>query len=206
MKVIVACILALVVCGVSFSQNQDSVRQDSLDRIVSSLSQQLEAYERLIQQNGQKRKQDSIARADLMRRIQLLQENEKVTEVSLREQIREIEKRDSARNAQQRKKILDVRTTTPGYQVIPFRDSLFTIYTKLGPVKAEDRASNVSEKIEILVRDDYFFPDSLITQEHDGTVDVTYHNLIVTSVSDWDALWAETSKEQLAEKVSTNHL
>ncbi|MEM6641902.1 MAG: mechanosensitive ion channel family protein [Bacteroidota bacterium] len=198
-KTLIFCLTTFLLVN-AYGQASDSVQQDSLDRIVKSLSQQLSTYERLIRQNTQKRKQDSLARVDLMKRIQLLQENDKVTEVSLREQIREIELRDSVRNALQRQKILGLRSTTIGHPVVPYRDTLFTIYTKLGPVKAEDRASNVTEKIEILIRDDYFYGDSLTTSEHDGTVDVTYQNLIVTSVSDWDALWAETTKELLADQ------
>ena len=65
---------------------------------------------------------------------------------------------------------------------------------------AEERAKSVTEKIELLVRDDYFYPDSLAISSHDGTIDVIYNDLIVTSVSDWDALWADgVSKDSLAE-------
>lgn len=178
----------------------DSVQSDSIQRRIKSLNQQLVTYERLILQNKQKRKQDSLARVDLMRRIQLLQESGQVNQATLREQIREIELRDSIRNAEQKNRILKLKENNKGYVVAPNGDSLFTIYTKLGPVMAMDRAANVTEKIELLVRDDYFFPDSLYVESHEGTVDLMYQNLIVTSISDWDALWVDgESKESLAQ-------
>lgn len=180
--------------------NADSLKKDSVQRKLNSLTQQLSTYERLLLQTKQKRKQDSLARVDLMRRIQLLQESGQVNQATLREQIREIELRDSARNAEQKNRILKLKESNKGYVVAPAGDSLFTIYTKLGPVMAADRAANVAEKIELLVRDDYFFTDSLYVEGHEGTVDLMYQNLIVTSISDWDALWVEgASKETLAQ-------
>ena len=169
------------------SQDAD-FQNDSIQRKVNSLSQQLETYERLIQQNKRQRKQDSLARVDLMKRIQLLQESDKVSQATLRNQIKEIERRDSARNAAQKNRILKLRESNKGHLVAPKGDSLFTIYTKLGPVMAEDRAANVSEKIELLIRDDYFYADSIYVEEHEGTMDIMYRNMIVTSISDWDAL------------------
>ncbi len=184
----------------AFGQTSEN-QSDSVQRKLNSLTQQLGTYQRLLNQNKLQRKQDSLARIDLMKRIQLLQESDKFNQVSLREQIREIELRDSARNAAQKSKILKLRETIKGFVVAPDEDSLFTIYTKLGPIMAEERAVNVSEKIDLLIRDDYFFVDSLYIDEHEGTVDIMYRNLIVTSVSDWDALWIEgESKESLANK------
>ena len=179
--------------------SQDSLRSDSIQRTVNSLNQQLNTYERLLDENIHRRRQDSLARVDLLKRIQLLQESDKLSQATLREQIREIERRDSARNAEQRERILRLRESTKGYTVKPLGDSLFTIFTKLGPVMAEERASNVSEKLKLLVRDDFFYPDSLYREEHGGTIDVMYQNLIITSVSDWDVLWVEgISKDSLA--------
>lgn len=193
LKVVLLCLVATV------SLAQDTIQVDSTNRVIQSLQQQLTTYERLIKGNSLRRKQDSLARVDLMRRIQLLQESDVVTQATLRGQIRQIEKRDSVRNAQQQNRIIELRSTTLGYPVVPFKDTLFTIFTKLGPIQAGDRASNVTKKIEILVRDDYFYPDSLMAEERDGTVDIMYRKLIVASISDWDALWMSAlSKSDLA--------
>ncbi|WP_420316177.1 mechanosensitive ion channel domain-containing protein [Ekhidna sp.] len=200
MKKLIIVLSILMFSVGAFGQTSEN-QSDSVQRKLNSLTQQLGTYQRLLNQNKLQRKQDSLARIDLMKRIQLLQESDKFNQVSLREQIREIELRDSARNAAQKSKILKLRETIKGFVVAPDEDSLFTIYTKLGPIMAEERAVNVSEKIDLLIRDDYFFVDSLYIDEHEGTVDIMYRNLIVTSVSDWDALWIEgESKESLANK------
>ncbi|MEQ9467454.1 MAG: mechanosensitive ion channel family protein [Ekhidna sp.] len=185
--------------SIAIAQAQDSIRSDSTDQVLKNYTQQIKAYERLLGQNDLRRKQDSLARVELLSRIQLLQESDKLNQVTLRNQIREIEKQDSVRNAEQRERILKLREETKGYVVAPLNDSLFTIFTKLGPVRAEERTSNVTQKIEFLIRDDFFYPDSLHYEEHEGTIDVMYSDLIVTSVSDWDALWVEgVTKDSLA--------
>ena len=213
MKKFLLALLSFFIIQMAIGQETtDSTEVSEIDRTLNSLNQQLETYERLLIQNDEKRKQDSLARVDLLTQIQLLQESDRVNEASLREQIREIERRDSLRSASQKQRILELRSSTVGYDVVPLGDSLFTIFTKLGPVMAKDRASSVTQKIEILIRDDYFFADSLFIEEHESTMDIMYRNLIVTSVSDWDALWvqgenksslANVYKDQILEFVSS---
>ena len=206
----------LVVFQITFGQaTGDSSDSVAMERELNSRNQQLETYQRLLNQSKQKQEQDSLVRVDLMKRIRLLQKSDKGSQTTLQNQIRKIEQRDSARNARQKQRILEPGKNTRDFQVAPFKDSLFTIYTGLGPVMADERASNVSEKIRLLIRDDFFFPDSLYIQEHEETIDVMYQNLIITSVSDWDALWVEgenksslagTYKDQIADfiKVARN--
>ena len=191
------CIVFLLISTFVFSQEEAAT--DSVEKHINSLTQQLETYEKLLQENNEKRKQDSLARVDLFKRIQLLQESDKVNQATLREQIRAIEERDSIRKAKQRARAKDLRNSTKAFIIAPLGDSLFSIYTKLGPAMAEDRAKNVTQKIEQFVSDDFFYEDSLTIVSQGGTIDVVYSDLIVTSVSDWDVLWVEgISKDSLA--------
>lgn len=181
------------------TKGQDSLRTDSIGRKLNSLNQQLETYERLLGRSKQKQQEDSLVKLDLLKQIQLLKDIQQGNLPSLEEQIGMVERKDSTRNAQQKLEILELSASVKGHVVNPFQDSIFTIYTKLGPILAKERASNVTEKIEILARDDIFFPDSLIIEEHGGTMDVMYKKLIITSISDWDALWMQgETKRSLA--------
>ncbi|MEM9897409.1 MAG: mechanosensitive ion channel family protein [Bacteroidota bacterium] len=189
---LLAILLFHVVC---YSQNPDE-EVDSVSRQLKSLNQQLESYSRIIKRNNQRRVEDSLARISLLAQIAQLKENDLYSQALLKQQIREIELRDSARNAARKFRILQLKEKTKGFVVQPFNDSLFTIYTKLGPVMPEERARNVEEKIKLLVRDDFYLADSLLLQEQEGTIDIMYQNLIVTSISDWDALWVENTSQQ----------
>lgn len=164
---------------------------------TQTIADRLAKYEILLRQNDEKSRQDSLARVDLMKRIQLLQESDKVAQATLRDQIKEIERRDSLRIQEQRQRIDDLKVENMGFPVVPFKDTLFTIYSKLGTMSADERADNISSKIELLVRLDEFFSDSLIVEEQGGTMDLIYSDVIITSISDWDALWADIGPKGL---------
>lgn len=190
-KIVFVWMILLAVAGFG----QAEVSQDSVENQVNALKQQLDDYEQLLNANHQQRKQDSLVRVDLLTRIQLLQESQNRSQANLKEQI----KRDSLSDAIRRAKINELRGKTKAYTVSPLGDSLFCFYTKLGPITANERAVSVSEKIEVLISDDFFYQDSLQTVAQDGTVDVMYGDLIVTSVSDWDVLWLNgADKDSLA--------
>ena len=57
---------------------------------TQTITDRLAKYELLLRQNDQKSRQDSLARVDLMKRIQLLQESDKVAQATLRNQIKEM--------------------------------------------------------------------------------------------------------------------
>ena len=176
----------------------DSVDTE-MEQQLKSLTQQLEIYERLLNQSNEAKKQDSLSGAELLKQIQQLQAGDNAIKLSLLEQISEIEQQDSLRTAQQKQDLIALRASTGGFVVTPFGDSLFTIYAGLGPLTAETRALYVTDKIELLIRDNYFYPDSLYTREGSTTIDIMYRNLIVIGISGWDVLWEQRgSKEALA--------
>ncbi|MEO9483881.1 MAG: mechanosensitive ion channel family protein [Ekhidna sp.] len=185
MKKISILVLSLLTFHVASAQVQSDSVDKAMEQKLSVLSQQLETYQRLLDQSDLKRKEDSLVRANLMERLQLLQAT--ANDESLSERA----KYDSIQEAEQKQRTLELRGDTKGFNVNPIDDSLFVIYTRLGHVKPEERAANVSEKIEILVKSDFFFPDSLYIKDHDSTLDIMYKGLIVTSISDWDAFWVQ---------------
>ena len=193
--------LTLFLNGLHAQTGQDSTALDSVDQQISELSTQLENYEKLLRANREKRMEDSLARVDLLRRIRLLQESDELNQATLREQIKAIETRDSARNADQRVRIQQLKQTNNGHLVDPLKDSLFTVYTKLGPMTAEARAKRITTNIEKLVAADFFYEDSLKIVQEEGTFDILYEGTILCSISDWDVLWVEEiSKASLAER------
>ncbi len=165
-----------------------------------SLSRQLQQYERVIEEFKQKNLRDSLKKIELLNQIGRLKTNDRQLRDELLGQVREIELKDSIRNARRKEKILDLKETVSGHVVAPFQDTLFIVYLKIGPVLPEERAASVSQKIELLYDDNAFNPDLLQIVDHESTVDVMYQDMIVTSVTEWDALWFEKSMIQLAEE------
>jgi small-conductance mechanosensitive channel len=76
--------------------------------------------------------------------------------------------------------------TEPGYPVV-FNDTLFYVYSKLGPFSPADRAKAIVERITSLSDDPFFKADSLYTAESELTTDIMYKDRVIMSVTDGDA-------------------
>ncbi|MTH14300.1 mechanosensitive ion channel family protein [Flavobacterium sp. LC2016-01] len=86
-----------------------------------------------------------------------------------------------------------------GYPVVPFKDTLFYVYNKVGSFSAENRAKAITEKIKSLYENDLFEADSLKTITSDISVDIVYKgDLILMSVLNADAASENKSAEEIA--------
>lgn len=172
---------------------------DSLDKVINdSVQSQISNYKKLVKESALKNEEDSIRKAELIQKIALLEERDKFKQAELIGQIKEIEKKDSIRNAARSNKVLEMKQSAKGYPVAPFKDTLLFIYVKIGPVYPKERAASTSKKIRLLYDDDFFKPDSLMVIDNEASVDIVYGDLIVLSISDWDALWEDQTKSELA--------
>jgi small-conductance mechanosensitive channel len=88
-----------------------------------------------------------------------------------------------------------------GFPVAPFKDTLFFIYNKIGSFKAENRATAIAERIDLLYKDPFYSPDSLTISASDVSIDIIYkRDLIIMSVTEADAKVAGDSSFSLAQK------
>jgi small-conductance mechanosensitive channel len=203
---VISLLAALISCFNSHAQLADSLvaKSDSVEQakraqyISDSIANQLEEYSNLVRRSEQKRIDDSVKKVELLQQITLLKENDKLKQADLLRQVRNIEIQDSTRKAEQLKKINQLKETAVGYPVTPFGDTLFMVFTKLGPVMPKERAANIAKKIEVLYHDDNFKPDSLQVILNESTADITFGEMILMSVTDTDALWVGKEKKALA--------
>ncbi|TDQ19464.1 mechanosensitive ion channel-like protein [Algoriphagus boseongensis] len=95
--------------------------------------------------------------------------------------------------------IISDTLTLPGYPVYGSnQDTLFLVYSRLGSLKAEDRAARVTQRIYELARNDRYNSDSLKLEEIEGTMDVLYGDQIIVSISSLDAKNYGAGVEELA--------
>lgn len=180
--------------GVVAAQQAELPEPDSVSRTLQQMNADIVRYR-------EKQRQDSLARIQLLTEIETLRESEERVKSEFLNRLEALETQDSTHTAQQQHLVQTAREKSRGYPVAPDEDTLFFIYAKLGPVSALERATSVSQKIEKLIEDDRFFADSLRVTDLEATADVLYGQLILTSVTDWDALWLDAdSKDSLAVK------
>lgn len=151
------------------------------------------------------RRMDSIKVADSLRRAALLTEIEslKGTEANRQRQellkrLKEEEAEDSIRAARFADQLTKLKATAKGFPVLPFGDTLFLIYTKVGSFSAAERAKAISDKIKNLYSDYEFKPDSLVVNRAATNSEIVFQDLVVMGISEMDALWFDKSQDQLA--------
>lgn len=168
-----------------FAQNNDSLNAVNINEYKSRLA--------LLEQQ---RIADSIKRAELERKLQTTDNTDKD---KLQKEIDALNSRDSQRLADKKARIDSLRASSKSYPVIGFfKDTLFAIYTKQGSFSAKDRADAITEKIHVLGDNYNFTADSIKIVDAESTADVISGSTIIVSISEDDALWNDTTKEELA--------
>ncbi|QNE39801.1 mechanosensitive ion channel family protein [Hymenobacter sp. NBH84] len=154
----------------------------------------------------QLRQLDSLRRQNTDRLAQLQQEllslkgqgQDRTRERELVQELRTMQWADSLRHLRARQHIDSLKRHARGYPVVPHDDTLFYVYTKLGPFSPQERANLIAEKVQRLESDVFFRPDSLRLYPSEQTIDLMYGALVIQSISDNDALWLDTSRDSLA--------
>ncbi|HEY9115475.1 MAG TPA: mechanosensitive ion channel family protein [Bacteroidales bacterium] len=170
----------------------EKIKSDSaLNANLVDLNDNLTIYEA-------QRIEDSLLKVKLEQELQLVRKNDTKAIEEFRLKIKEIEEKDSIRKAQQQAKILILKTATSGFPVAPFKDTLFAIYSNIGPFSPAERAENINNKIKSIYKAGGFNADSLIVIDTFGYSNIMYNKEIITSLSDVDAMWYSKTRGQLA--------
>jgi small-conductance mechanosensitive channel len=85
-----------------------------------------------------------------------------------------------------------------GAPVVPFQDTLFYIYTGIGPATPADRAKMVAEKIRKVYRSEYLVADSMQIHEAGNITLITYRETVIIAVTDEEAEVAGKTRRILA--------
>jgi small-conductance mechanosensitive channel len=82
--------------------------------------------------------------------------------------------------------------------VVPFNDTIFYIYTKLGPYSPDARALNIEKRMQELAGEIMFSSDSLMIVSDGHILDIVYNDVIIMSVTDADTVFFHQSKNDIA--------
>lgn len=179
----------LFVTNSLFAQRDTSHAADSF---FTSQSQQLKELEKI-------RIDDSLKRAALENTISELKSTDQVKKQELLQELEDMKMREAGRIAMKKQKFDSLRAFIKGFPVTPFfGDTLFSVYNKLGSFSAQERAAEVTRRIRKLADNYFFTKDSLQVVAAETTVDIVYGDDIITSISENDALWHNTTREELA--------
>ena len=198
MKLKSALVLSLLLlAGLSFAQNTASdstaVKTDSLNaELLNRLNIRLAENENL-------RIADSIQKAELEEKLNALKTTDNLQKADLIRQIDALRSREIERRSGTGIIVDSLRKNAKSFPVTGlFNDTLFFIYSKLGSFSAHDRAEAISERIKNLGGKYGFGIDSLQLIRTESTIDIVYRESIIVSITAKDALWNNTTMEELA--------
>lgn len=142
-----------------------------------------------------KAKDDSLVR-ELRMQIQEL----KLQSIIMQGQLEESGKNsreDSLRQALRKARIDSLRNIIQGVPLVVEGDTLFRLYDRKGGMMPEERVKDIYESIMESGKSIKFIPDSVYVFEGDYTTDIMAGNSVIMSVTDNDAIWQNTTRQEL---------
>ena len=143
---------------------------------------------------------DSIRLLHLKKEIQKLGAEDNSQKKALTAERDEIMDRDSVRYQILKLKIDSLRSVVTGFPVVLDQDTLFYVYAKLGSYTPRERADAQTRRLLNLSKDYFFNGDSLRISSADLTTDILYKDNVIKSISEMDAIWGNSTREDLALK------
>ncbi len=148
----------------------------------------------------ERHRQDSIRIQEMTLQLQEMRLNEIVLRTELDDAHNRNLATDSLKRVEQRRSIDSLRALTPGVPVLVDGDTLFTLYAKRGGHSALDRAASVNDIILKIGKDRKLHKDSVYTFDSEYYVDIMYGDKVIASITDQDALWQNTTRQELAQQ------
>jgi small-conductance mechanosensitive channel len=188
-------VVALLLMGLTTWAQTDSLNfnEDSANVVL------LMEYNKKLTDIEQQHVADSIKKADLEIQLNALKTTDNLQKEKLLQQLKVVEEKETLRIIDKKNRIDSLRSSAKGFPVLSDAgDTLFFIYSKIGASTPQERAINITKKINMLYNDDFLKIDSITIVKSENTFDLVYGQTIIMSVSETDAIWYNMSMPDLA--------
>ncbi|MGB0166585.1 MAG: mechanosensitive ion channel family protein [Luteibaculum sp.] len=190
--------LFFLVCHAALG-SQPQQDSSSLARKDSMLAIQQKQSKALLQTADSLHLADSLEQENILSQIEALQASDERKKQELKQRLDSLALIQTKRQERIKWEVDSLRAATPGVPVILFKDSLFYIYSKLGPFSPSERAANIAKKVEMLVNEGLFKAEQIQVHPSEESYDVLHEEIILFSITDRDAFWLNKSPQEVAE-------
>lgn len=143
---------------------------------------------------------DSLIKLNLQSELQKAVGNSRKTK-ELEIKLKNIEDQDSLRHVELMQRIELLKKNAKGYPIVPFNDTLFSVFAKITSSNVEERASSITKRILKIYKDPFFSPDSLKMNKSEYGTEIVYNSdQIIMIVTEIDALYYNKDNFQLAQE------
>ncbi len=142
---------------------------------------------------------DSLKRLFIVQQISQLKENQKKEKKDLEQKLKELATEDSIRLDKLKKEIDSLQKQSVGYPIIPYKDTLFIIYTPIGTINQQERAIILNQRLLEIYK--IFIPevDSILIVDLGQTVELIFEDKTIMSITDLDEMWYKRPKLEIAQ-------
>lgn len=145
---------------------------------------------------------DSLTTKDdsLVRELRMQIQELKLQSILMQERLEDSGKsarEDSLRQALRRARIDSLRNIIQGVPLVVEGDTLFRLYDRKGGMMPEERVHNINEAIMESGKSIKLISDSVYVFEGDYTTDIMAGTNVIMSVTDNDAIWQNTTRQEL---------
>ena len=191
-KTLLFLLLSILPFG-SFAQS-DSIENVLKDKALELQHQQGDS---LLFLSDSVRVADSLIRLELKQQIEGLRANDKKKKAELQARLDSLQQIQIEEDKRIKAQVDSIRATTVGVPVIIYDDTLFYIYSKLGPYTPSDRAKAIKQKLEFLVDENIYDEKLLKIQKGVESDDVMHGDVIILGITDRDAFWLNKKRDQV---------
>lgn len=174
----------------------DTVHHQGVPDTVAQITIQSTDLMNLLEQQ----RQDSIKRAELENRLLSIELGDRHQKQLLMEELQVLRSRDSILIARRKQKVDSLRLLNVGAPVVPFRDTIFTLYASLGSYTPNERASALESRVKALANNYEFHVDSLEILQTENSLLIGWRDQMLLSINEQDALWMDTDPQSLAKE------
>lgn len=199
MKHLIACLVVLAGLFYQSAPVQAQLKEKAEELLQSALDNKTEkSGAEATDSLGEKLQQDSLRLEELQLQVQEMKLNEILLRTEL-DNTRNINTTtDSLKKAQQRQQIDSLRALTPGVPLVIDHDTLLTLYAKRGGHSPQDRVEMTREALLKIGSTHSLRKDSVHIYDSDHVTDIMYGDKVILSLTDQDALWQSSTREELA--------
>lgn len=190
-------IFFLFVSTFCFAQNTNKRDTNLLNKTLSDSLKNIKLLEAtmLLQQADSIREADSLAKIKLIKELESLKTTDLLKKKELQNQLNDIAKSDSLRKLTLKNRIDSLKLFKSGFPVVPFIDTIFTVYTNIGPFSAKDRAETISRKINNLYESATYDTSNFKISKSESNIELYYDDIMILSITENDELWLNTKKD-----------
>lgn len=173
--------------------------QVCMAQLVDSVEKEIKlsaSSSRLVELQDQQ-DQDSLRRIQLENKLLSAELKDTKEKQELLAELHFLRSRDSLSLIERKRKIDSMRILNPGVPVVPFKDTIFTMYQGIGGFSVNERVNAIQTRIKVLANLYSFQLDSIRVVEDGEVWYVKGGSDLIVSVNAEDALWMNTTPAAL---------